>query len=226
MGAVVSQVLKGAAKGVWNAAKGLLNAPSTIGNDIVSAVEKPAAALDSIEDTASTTLADFTKAVTNPGAAIADVSTFFETEGVEGVTEALVGGAADVALARRDATGNGTNCANDACAGAVFSNIDSFDGAISLIHTLDGNIHSLNVSALESKLLAAGKAELAKVLTEGATLFAGVKHHLLGDARGRVLHAYADELAMHSVSRLRLSDVNARPRTATLMQATPSHFVA
>lgn len=219
VGALASSVLKGTASAVWNAAKGLWNAPSNIAHDVVSAVQNPEAALESIENSASTTLADFTKAVTNPGEAIADVSSWFEAEGVEGATEALIGGALDVAevVVRRDATGNGTNCGSESCDGAVFNNIDSFDGAVSLIHTLDGNIHSFNVSELEATLLAAGKSELATLLTDGSTLFSGIKHHLLGDARGRVLHGYADELAMHNVSRLRFSDINALPRTADLM---------
>lgn len=211
MGAVASSVLKCAAKGVWSVAKGLWNAPGNTANDAVSAAQNPAAALNSIEDSASSTLADFTKTVTNPGEAVADVSSWSEKEGVEGVTEALIGGTLEVAgVAVRDATGTGPNCTADISEGAVFNRIDSFDGAVSLMHTLDGNIHSFNINALEETLLFVGRENLA-------IMFSGIQRYLLGDARGKVLHGYSDELAMHGVSRLRFSDVSAKPRTISLV---------
>lgn len=185
-------------------------------NDAVAIVEHPIATVENLGSDVVSTLSDITKVVESPGESLASLGEWFETEGVEGVTESLIEGSLELLVRQATAT-SGTNCANDECAGTAFHKMNSFDGHASLIHGVDGNIYPLNISAFEEKLLAEGKAELAGALTQGANLFTGVNNFLFGDARGRVLHGYTDEMAKHGVSRLRFSDVNAVPKTSMLM---------
>ena len=220
------QVVKTGAKALWGAAKGLYNAPKAIVNDAVSVVENPVATVEGAANDAISTVTDITKVAENPGESLSTVMNWFADEGVEGVAETLVTTevdekvlelAGDALVPRQQAAVNGTNCATADCTGAVFNKIHTFDRAASLIHGADGNIYGTNVSALAETLLAAGRQDLTDVLTKGANLFTGIENALFGDARGRILHAYNDEMEKFGVSRLRLSPVSALPRTAKLV---------
>lgn len=205
---VVSQVAKqiaiGAAKGVWNGVKNVYTLATNLPNDAATAVEDPRQWFTNTMDDIGDGVNDLKTIAENPGEALSNLGTTIETNGVEGVTEALFTGAVEVgadARKRKLKRRGGTNCTAGDCNGAVFNTFNTYDALATLWHATDGNIYSFSDSKLHE-------------IPDTASTFSGIKYHIFGDSRGRILHGYRDEMEAHNVSRLRLSDINAVPKTA------------
>ena len=126
--------------------------------------------------------------VAQPGEVIEDASSLFADFGAEDAVALLV-------LAKLRKRG-GSNCTQSACGGAVATSFHTYDGWATLYHTQSGSIHSFDGSGL-----------LTDATHNASNLFYGTNGICIGDARGRILHVYKDDMARHGVSRLRLSDI-------------------